>query len=82
MKKMLKKVSENEKKITVIVSKMRVLGQKKTTGGGAKRPPPACLGLRIQFVNHYLFFSEREIQVKNVFVFLIHIFYRACEGKF
>jgi len=38
---MLKKVSENEKKITVIVSKMRVLGQKKTTGEGANRPPPS-----------------------------------------
>ena len=36
---------EKSKNITVMVSKMRVLGQKNQRGGGGPNAPPACLGL-------------------------------------
>ena len=38
-------IYEKSKNFTVIVSQMRVLGQKNYRGGGAKRPPPAFIGL-------------------------------------
>ena len=34
-------IYEKSKNFTVIVSQMRVLGQKNYRGGGAKRPPPS-----------------------------------------
>ena len=38
---------KSQKKFTMIMSKMRVLGQKKTRGDGRQMPPPpACLGFK------------------------------------
>ena len=46
-------IYEKSKNFTVIVSQMRVLGQKNYRGGGRQTPPPAFIGLKMSSIHRF-----------------------------